>query len=108
MSNLAAKLKKGTKVKITTKGQFNGQVGIVKYIGPIQEKKTEGDYVGLELEKPIGKNNGTHNGKVYFTTKPNHGIFLKPTSLALMDGTPVASSTTTTTTKPQGANKLSK
>jgi dynactin complex subunit len=37
----------------------------------------------------MGKNNGTHNGKEYFKAKPNHGIFLKPTSIALMDGTPV-------------------
>lgn len=35
MSNLAAKLKKGTKVKIIAKGEFLGQVGVVKYLGPI-------------------------------------------------------------------------
>lgn len=36
MSSLAAKLKKGTKVKITTKGDYNGQIGTVKYVGPIE------------------------------------------------------------------------
>lgn len=35
MSGLAAKLKKGTKVKIITKGDFFGQIGVVKYLGPI-------------------------------------------------------------------------
>ena len=53
----------------------------------------------------MGKNNGTHNGKEYFKTKQNHGIFLKPTSLALMDGTPVVPPAAKTT---QGSNKLSK
>lgn len=59
------------------------------------------------MEKAIGKNNGTHNGKEYFKTKPNYGIFLKPTSLSFMDGTPVVPPTPAT--KPGAAsNKLSK
>ncbi len=106
MSSLAAKLKKGTKVKITAKGEYFNQPGVVKYVGPIEEKKAQGDYVGLQLQKPIGKNNGTHGGKEYFKTKPNMGIFLKPTSLAYLDGSPVA--IPDKAKAPPASNKLSK
>lgn len=66
----------------------------------------------MELEKPNGKNNGTHAGKEYFKTKLNHGVFLKPTSITYMDGTPVVGGATTATTPKVSttstSNKLSK
>lgn len=72
-----------------SKDKLHRLVGVVKYIGPLQDKK-DGDYVGLEIEHPYGKHNGTHNGKQYFRAKPNHGVFLKPTNLLFMSGNPVA------------------
>ena len=47
--SLADKLKKGTKVKINAKGELLGKFGVVKYVGPLEGKEAEGDYVGLEL-----------------------------------------------------------
>jgi hypothetical protein len=32
----------------------------------------------VELEKPQGKNDGSVNGVRYFTTPPNHGVFIRP------------------------------
>ena len=32
-------------------------------------------YVGVELEQPVGKNDGSVDGTRYFTCKPNHGLF---------------------------------
>ena len=85
------------------KDKLNKLVGVVKYIGPIDDKKNEGDYVGVEIEKDYGKNDGTYKGKQYFKAKPNHGVFLKPSSLTFMNGTPVLQPTTKT-----GPAKLSK
>ena len=59
--SLADKLKKGTKVKINAKGELLGKFGVVKYVGPLEGKDGDGDYVGLELSEAIGKNNGTYN-----------------------------------------------
>ncbi|KAF2639230.1 hypothetical protein P280DRAFT_550675 [Massarina eburnea CBS 473.64] len=53
----------------------NNRTGTVKYIGAV-EGKTE-TWVGLELDGPEGKNNGTVQGVEYFECKPLHGIFTK-------------------------------
>lgn len=45
--SLADKLKKGTKVKITAKGELQGKFGLVKYVGPIEGKEQDGDFIGL-------------------------------------------------------------
>lgn len=37
-----------------------------------------GVWVGIELDEPLGKNDGSVKGKSYFTCKPSHGIFLRP------------------------------
>ena len=60
--SLADKLKKGTKVKITAKGEYFNKFGVVKYVGPLEGKEQEGDYIGLELPEGIGKNNGSLGG----------------------------------------------
>lgn len=86
------------------KDRLHRMVGIVRYIGPLDDKKSDGDYVGVEIEQPIGKNNGTHNGKDYFKAKPNHGVFLRPSSLLFMNGNPVTHATSSKT----GPAKLSK
>lgn len=53
----------------------NGLSGVIKYIGEVEGQNEE--WVGLELDKPEGKNNGSINGKKYFECKDKYGIFLK-------------------------------
>ncbi len=40
--------------KVSIKHKFNG---IVKYVGPIEGK--DGNWVGINLDKSVGRNNGT-------------------------------------------------
>ncbi|VDP45124.1 unnamed protein product [Schistosoma curassoni] len=42
-------------------------------------------WVGVILEEAKGKNNGTVQGKRYFTCEENHGIFVRPSQLTLLD-----------------------
>lgn len=58
-----------------------GKSGIVRYIGPTDV--AQGEWVGIELDKPEGKNNGELNGRVYFTCEPNHGLFVKKTMVSV-------------------------
>ena len=51
-------------------------VGTVRYIGQLHV--AAGDFIGLELSGPTGKNDGSVQGHRYFTCEPKHGIFVKP------------------------------
>jgi len=46
----------------------------VRYIGPISRQKP-GEWVGLELTQPLGKNDGSYNGQRYFSCAMKHGLF---------------------------------
>jgi len=54
----------------------NAQIGIVKYVGPLQQEK--GTFFGVEMStKPSQGHNGKLNNTTYFTAKEGHGIFTK-------------------------------
>jgi len=53
--------------------------GVVVFIGPTQF--AAGEWVGLELDAAVGKNDGSVNGVRYFTCKPLHGVFAKAAKL---------------------------
>ncbi|XGW31282.1 hypothetical protein V3C99_009885 [Haemonchus contortus] len=53
--------------------------GRVAFCGEVQF--SDGEWVGVILDDPRGKNNGTVQGVQYFTCEPNHGLFIRPTQL---------------------------
>jgi hypothetical protein len=62
----------GDRVCIPDKELF----GFVRFIGDIEGVK--GMWVGIELDEPLGKNDGSVKGKYYFRCKPKHGVFARP------------------------------
>lgn len=56
--------------RVLVNGHFGG---ILRYMGPVQGK--QGIFFGVELDQPVGKNDGTHQGTFYFQCRPGHGIF---------------------------------
>ncbi|KAM8763803.1 kinesin-like protein KIF13B isoform 2-T2 [Rhynchonycteris naso] len=52
------------------------KVGIVRYIGPTDFQ--EGTWVGVELDLPSGKNDGSIGGKQYFKCNPGYGLLVRP------------------------------
>ncbi|KER24062.1 hypothetical protein T265_08194 [Opisthorchis viverrini] len=73
------KLKVGTRVEVMGKDS----IGTVAFIGPTQF--STGKWVGVVLDEPKGKNNGTVQGKRYFTCDENFGIFVRPTQYKGLD-----------------------
>ena len=55
--------------------------GRIAYIGTVHFSK--GEMAGIHLDEPIGKNNGTVGGILYFQTQPRHGIFSRLHRLSL-------------------------
>ncbi|KAM7141429.1 kinesin-like protein KIF13B isoform 1-T1 [Molossus nigricans] len=52
------------------------KVGVVRYIGPTDFQ--EGTWVGVELDLPSGKNDGSIGGKQYFKCNPGYGLLVRP------------------------------
>uniref|UniRef100_A0A671SAH3 Dynactin subunit 1 n=1 Tax=Sinocyclocheilus anshuiensis TaxID=1608454 RepID=A0A671SAH3_9TELE len=60
-----------------------GHRGTVAYIG--NTLFASGKWVGVILEEPKGKNDGTVQGKRYFTCQENHGIFVRQSQIQLVE-----------------------
>ena len=62
--------------------------GVVAFIGPTQFAK--GPWIGIQLDKPEGKNDGSVNGVQYFECPPQHGVFTRPNKVTLQQVQPPA------------------
>ena len=49
--------------------------------GNFHVKPNEYDWCGVVLDEPLGKNNGTVQGRQYFQCLDNYGIFVRANSL---------------------------
>ncbi|KAI8149152.1 CAP Gly-rich domain-containing protein [Fennellomyces sp. T-0311] len=59
--------------------------GVVRFIGHVDFAPGQ-EWVGVELDSRVGKNDGSVKGKRYFTTDRDRGIFVLRENLAVVDG----------------------
>mmetsp|Transcript_35497 Transcript_35497/g.75673 ORF Transcript_35497/g.75673 Transcript_35497/m.75673 type:complete len:1249 (-) Transcript_35497:337-4083(-) len=71
------------KINLEDQVVYAGKKGVAKYVGLTHFGK--GEYVGIELIAPDGKNDGTVDDKTYFTCKADHGIFARITQVQLLE-----------------------
>lgn len=75
MAALPEWLTVGQSVRISPESKM----GTVAYVG--KTNFAQGIWVGVELEAPNGKNDGSYNGTQYFKCRPKYGIFVRPEKL---------------------------
>ncbi|TPX58768.1 hypothetical protein SpCBS45565_g07912 [Spizellomyces sp. 'palustris'] len=76
--------------------EINGVNGKVHYAGTTSF--ATGLWVGIELEAPKGKNDGSVQGTRYFTCEMGYGVFVRPSQVRRPDGTPKMVGTPTSST----------
>ena len=54
---------------------MRGDAGVVSFLGEVHYAK--GDWVGVVLDEPAGKNDGTIKGVEYFACSPKCGMMLR-------------------------------
>jgi dynactin 1 len=59
----------------------DGRAGTVRYSGPTEF--APGEWIGVDLDEALGKNNGSVNDKEYFKCEQSHGMFVKASLLTL-------------------------
>lgn len=57
-------------------------LGTIKFVG--QTLFSQGKWVGVALDEPLGKNNGTVGGKIYFMCEEDYGLFVRQNQLEIM------------------------
>ena len=64
------------------------QRGTVRFVG--ETDFAEGVWIGLELERPVGRNDGSVQGVRYFSCQQYHGLFCPPSHVTTAPATAAA------------------
>ncbi|XP_075152540.1 tubulin-folding cofactor B-like [Haematobia irritans] len=72
----------GSRCQVTVKGCPTRR-GTIMYNGPLEGKT--GTFIGVKYDEPLGKNDGSVQGKRYFTCPPNYGGFVPPLTVEVGD-----------------------
>lgn len=57
----------------------------MKFVGEIPEIPGVGAWVGVQLDEPTGKNDGSVKGQRYFDCGPSCGVFVRPERVEVGD-----------------------
>lgn len=88
MNNAAYEVSNGSSIteshigqRVQAKGY--SAAGTLRYVGPVGDSTTM--RAGIELDQPVGKNDGSARGQRYFQCAPQHGIFVVLEKVELLE-----------------------
>ncbi|CED82994.1 Alpha-tubulin folding cofactor B [Phaffia rhodozyma] len=77
----------GDRCEVVTAGAEMKQRGTIRFVGETQfgTGKNAGAWIGVEVDEPVGKNDGSVAGVRYFDSKPGYGLFVRPDKVTVGD-----------------------
>ncbi|KAL5531235.1 hypothetical protein ACEPAG_4112 [Sanghuangporus baumii] len=85
---LGIKVGQRCEVEPTTEGGI-ARRGVVQFVGPTEFGNKTGVWVGVQYDEPVGKNDGSVNGKRYFSCPAPYGGFVRPEKVRVGDFPPI-------------------
>lgn len=82
-------IEKGKRCRV---GGNDNRRGVVKYVGEVPEiPGGSGAWVGVHLDEPVGKNDGSISGKRYWgeASELKHGVIVRPERVEVGDWPPM-------------------
>eukprot|EP01134_Creolimax_fragrantissima_P003406 CFRG3406T1 len=70
-------------IELGSRVEVSGKSGVLRFVGEIKAKP--GVWAGVELDEPLGKNDGSVKNDRYFRCMPNHGLFCPATKLVILE-----------------------
>ncbi|CAH1761785.1 1197_t:CDS:10, partial [Entrophospora sp. SA101] len=64
-----------TELAVGSRCEIQGKIGTIRFVG--HTAFSPGKWFGVELDEPLGKNDGSVNGKHYFKCEEKHGVFIR-------------------------------
>ncbi|GAA5854942.1 hypothetical protein JCM5353_008644 [Sporobolomyces roseus] len=84
-TEIPADLVAGARCEVALSDEMSRR-GTVRFVGPTEfGAKDESVWVGVEWDEPVGKGNGSVDGKVYFETLPLRASFVRPDKVKVGD-----------------------
>jgi len=78
----------GQRVRVTVIAHSRLCDGTVRYVGETGFKP--GEWVGVQLDEPIGKHDGSVNGQLYFKCPDRFGLFTRPDKVEVLRERPIS------------------
>ena len=72
-----------TTVAVGNRVSTTNGTGVVRFVGATSF--AAGKWIGVELDGPNGKNNGSVQGKSYFSCRDGYGVFVRPAGARLIE-----------------------
>ncbi|EGG06974.1 uncharacterized protein MELLADRAFT_35886 [Melampsora larici-populina 98AG31] len=75
----------GSRCEVSGSNGTSASRGTIRFVGPVEFNKTHAFWVGIELDEPDGKNDGSVMGVRYFSCQASHGTFVQPERVTIGD-----------------------
>ncbi|KAA1126697.1 hypothetical protein PGTUg99_033366 [Puccinia graminis f. sp. tritici] len=74
---------------LTNPSETTPSRGTIRFVGPVEFNHKHPYWIGIELDEPTGKNDGSVELHRYFTCPPKRGIFVQPDRILIGDFPPI-------------------